>query len=272
VVSNCHFYMDRITGVPATAGLRGACNIFRNNLMYNLPGQALAFAGNDYLMEQNEFFNIGFEEGDGTCIYSGAQFWGYGTVIHHIMSTDGLMTRSGIMLDDHGSGREITGNIFFKTGHGPLAINGGTGLKVKGNIFLEGNFGVWVRIIGNAKKRMEMQAKFDSGEFKRGDKHDYIWRCEQVVGQKGWNNPYWKKRFPVFAKTMNQTGEHGRFWPIENTVETTLGHKMAKGLTFRHPKIDPEKLVFQDTCEITQDLFAATTAPTSATPSTTSTM
>lgn len=254
-ISNCHFYLDKFKAVAPTVGISGVGQVFQNNLMHNLPGQAIVFRGNDHLIERNELFNIGFEEGDGAAIYTGAEFWGYGTrlkhnLLHHIMSTDGLMTRSGIMLDDHDSGREIIENIFYKTGHGSLAINGGTGLKVHRNVFMNGNFGVWVRIIGNVKGRMAMQAKFDAGELPRGDKHDYIWRCEQIVGEDGWNKEPWKSRYPVFAAVMKQTGEHGRFWPIENDVDGNLGHAMSKGLTYRHPMIKADRLVFKNTRQI----------------------
>ncbi|MBX2853325.1 MAG: right-handed parallel beta-helix repeat-containing protein [Phycisphaeraceae bacterium] len=263
-ISNCHFYLDKFKAVAPTVGISGVGQVFRNNLMHNLPGQAIVFRGNDHLIERNELFNIGFEEGDGAAIYSGAEFWGYGTrlqhnFLHHIMSTNGLMTRSGIMLDDHDSGREIIENIFYKTGHGSLAINGGTGLKVHRNVFMNGNFGVWVRIIGNVRGRMQMQAKFDAGELPRGDKHDYIWRCEQVVGEDGWNNEPWKTRYPDFPTVMNQTGEHGRFWPIENDVDGNLGHAMASGLTYRHPMIKADRLVFKNTREIEPE--AIYTAP-----------
>ncbi len=261
-IINSHFYLDKLTSVAPTVGISGAGNSFENNLMHNLPGQAIVFRGNNQLIARNEFFNIGFEEGDGACIYSGAEFWGYGTKIennflHHIMSTDGLMTRSGIMLDDHDSGREVLGNIFFKTGHGSLAINGGTGLNVENNIFLEGNHGVWIRIIGNVKERMEMQSKFDSGELRRGDKHDYIWRCQQVVGTNGWNSEYWSNQFPRFPKVMNQTGINGRFWPMENTVTNTYGHGMKNALTYIHPKAPQEGTTFTNTQEITPDWFVS---------------
>ncbi|MBK1835093.1 right-handed parallel beta-helix repeat-containing protein [Roseibacillus ishigakijimensis] len=253
VIANCHFYLDALAGASPSVGISGVGQIFRNNLIHNIPGQAVVFRGNDHLIERNEFFNIGFEEGDGATIYTGAEFWGYGVklrhnFLHHIMSTDGLMTRSGIMLDDHHSGTEVLENIFYKTGHGSLAINGGTGLTVHGNIFLNGNHGVWVRIIGDVKGRIANLAKFETGELKRGDKHDYIWRTEQVVGENGWNKEPWTK-YPTFAKVMNQPNER-RFFPIEIDVRDTLGANMSEGLTYRHPQIPAEWLTFHGTREI----------------------
>ncbi|MGC6427270.1 MAG: right-handed parallel beta-helix repeat-containing protein [Akkermansiaceae bacterium] len=253
VVANCHFYRDHFQAASPTVHINGVGNTVRNCLFHNLPGQALVFKGNDHLIEQNEFFNIGFEEGDGATIYTGAQFWGYGTKIkhnflHHILSTDGLMTRSGIMLDDHHSGVEVIENIFYKTGFGSLAVNGGTGHEIHGNMFMKGNYGVWVRIIGNIKKRVADLARFDSGELKRGDKHDYIWRCEQVVGKEGWNKAPWIK-YPTFAKVMNQPNEM-RFLPIENSVSNTWGYQMENGTTYRHPGVPADRLVFHDTKEL----------------------
>ncbi|MGJ8695419.1 MAG: right-handed parallel beta-helix repeat-containing protein [Verrucomicrobiaceae bacterium] len=253
VVANCHFYLNKLSGVAPTLGLSGTGNVVRNCLFHNLPGQALVFNGNDHLIAKNEFFNIGFEEGDGATIYSGAQFWGYGTRIehnflHHIMSTDGMMTRSGIMLDDHDSGREVIGNVFYKAGHGSLAINGGTGLKVEGNIFMEGNYGVWIRVIGDVKGRIANLAKFETGELKRGDKHDYVWRCEQVVGKEGWNKAPWTK-YPTFAKVMNQPNER-RFYPIEIGVKDTWGYGMHHELTYVHPQAPKDGVVFENTQEL----------------------
>ncbi len=242
-IVNCHFFMDQLTGSTASVGITGAGNRFANNLMHNLPGQAVTFKGNNHMIERNELFNIGFEEGDGATIYSGAQFWGYGSTIqhnflHHIMSTDGLMTRSGIMLDDHDSGRSVIGNIFYKAGYGSLAVNGGTGLTIHDNIFIKGHQGVWVRVIGDINKLIEMKTKFDSGDLPRGDKHDYVWRTEQVVGEKGWNDPYWKETFPTFAKVMNQdeTNHHLRFYPIELDVQNTIAYQMSEGPTYLSPK------------------------------------
>ncbi len=252
---NCHFYLDKLDGVAAGVGISGVGNHLIGNLMHNLGGQAIVFSGNDHRIERNEVFNVGFEEGDGAAIYSGAQFWGYGTrlqhnFIHHVMNTDGLMTRAGIMLDDHDSGREIVENIFYKAGHGALAVNGGTGHVIRRNIFMEGNMGVWVRILGNPQERIDMEPKFASGAMRRGDKHDYVWRCEQVVGPQGWNKGIWKEKYPVFATVMNQVGEHGRFWPIENDVDGNLGSRMVEALVFRHPKIAESRLVFKNTREI----------------------
>ena len=95
-----------------------------------------------------------------------------------------------------------------------------------------------------------MQAKFDSGELKRGDKHDYVWRCEQVVGENGWNTEPWNSKYPTFAKVMKQTGEHGRFWPIESDVDGNLGAYMSEELTYRHPAIPRDRLVFKNTKSI----------------------
>ena len=56
-------------------------------------------------------------------------------------------------------------------------------------------------------------ARYESGELKRGDKGDHIWRTQQVVGEGGWNKPPWSTRYPMFTKVMNQ--EKMRFFPIE---------------------------------------------------------
>ncbi|MEM9238009.1 MAG: right-handed parallel beta-helix repeat-containing protein, partial [Verrucomicrobiota bacterium] len=143
LVENCHFYHKRFTQTKVRVAIGGVGNTFRRNLVHNSIGQAVTVSGNDHLLELNELFNIGYEEGDGAAIYSGADLAGYGNVyrhnfLHHLIRTpDKRLGRAGIMLDDHQAGGTIEGNVFFKSCTAAVQINCGAGNIVRNNVFLE---------------------------------------------------------------------------------------------------------------------------------------
>lgn len=214
---NSHFTQIQASDYYGRIQLRGVGQIFRNNLVHNFIGQVMTVGDNDHRIEYNEFFNIGIEEGDGGTIYSGAQMTSWGNIyrhnfLHHLMCVPQAHPRGGIYPDDGDMGDTITENLFYKAAHRAVLINGGAGQTVRKNIFLQGHIGIYNREVGCEKTWLD-QARYDKGELKRGDKTDYLWKTEQVVGKAGWNKEPWISRYPLFAKIMNQ--EKRRFWPIE---------------------------------------------------------
>ena len=214
---NCHFTQVQATDYYGKIQIRGVGQVFQNNLVHNFIGQVMTLGGNDHLVEYNEFFNIGIEEGDGGTIYSGAQMWSWGNVyrynfLHHLMCVPKAHPRGGIYPDDRDQGDTIVNNLFYKAAHRAVLINGGAGHTVKGNCFLQGHIGIYNTESGS-EKICQDQARYDAGELKRGDKTDYIWRTEQAIGPEGWNQEPWASRYPLFRMIMNQ--ERKRFWPIE---------------------------------------------------------
>lgn len=213
---NCHFTQVNASDYYGAVRLRGVGNVFRHNLLHNAPGQLMTFGDCDHLIERNEFFNIGFEEGDGGAIYSGAAMWSWGNVIrhnfiHHLMCIPQLHPRGGIYPDDLDQGETIEENVFYKAAHRAVLLNGGAGHRVNRNLFLEGYIGIYNTQTA-AKKLYEQMPKFKSGELKRGDKADYLYRVEQAIGPDGWNQEPWASRFPLFRQIMNQ-GKM-RYYPI----------------------------------------------------------
>ena len=214
---NNHFTQVQATDFYGRIAVRGVGNIFRNNLVHNAIGQIMTVGGNDHQIELNEMFNIGIEEGDGGTIYSGASMWTFGNVyrhnfLHHLMCLPQAHPRGGIYPDDHDAGDTIEENIFYKAAHRAILMNNGAGHTVQRNVFVNGYIGVY-NTDAYAQKAFENIAKFESGELKRGDKGDHIWRTEQVIGKEGWNKAPWCIRYPTFQKVMNQ--ERMRFSPIE---------------------------------------------------------
>ncbi len=187
--------------------IRGVGNIFRHNLIHDLLGQAIVYGGNDHLIEFNEIYNVGIEEGDGGASYCGAQMWSYGNVLrhnfyHHLMCIPQAHPRGGLYLDDFDAGETVYGNVFYKAAHRAVLINHGAANRVDNNLFVRCYIGIYntSALSANARK---MAQQYDRGELRRGDKMDYLWRAEQVVGPKGWNRPPWSTKYPLFAKVMN---------------------------------------------------------------------
>ncbi len=195
--------------------IRGVGNVFRHNLIHDLLGQAIVYNGNDHRIELNEIYNVGIEEGDGGASYCGAQMWSYGNVLrhnfyHHLMCIPQAHPRGGLYLDDLDAGDTVEGNVFYKAAHRAVLANGGAANVVDNNLFVRCYIGVYTTSIYAAKAR-EMAGQYDRGELRRGDKMDYVWRAEQVVGPKGWNRPPWSTKYPRFAKAMNEDP----YWPLE---------------------------------------------------------
>ncbi len=241
---NCHFTQVQATDFYGRIQLRGVGQIFKNNLVHNFIGQVMTVGSNDHRIEYNEFFNIGIEEGDGGTIYSGAAMWSWGNVyrrnfLHHLMCVPQAHPRGGIYPDDRDQGDTITENVFYKAAHRAILLNGGAGHTVTSNLFLDCHIGVYNTDNG-AEKMYNMQADYDSGKLKRGDKMDYIWRTEQAIGKQGWDNEPWKTKYPLFTKIMNQ--EKRRFWPIECTVTDNCFARTMHGTQFLTKDADGKRL------------------------------
>jgi hypothetical protein len=245
---NNHFTQVESRDLYGRVRIRGVGNLYQNNLLHNFVGQPITVGGNDHVFERNEIFNVGIEEGDGGAVYSGAQMWSYGNVfrhnlLHHLMCVPQAHPRGGIYPDDLDAGDTIVENVFYKAAHRAVLLNGGAANVVKHNIFINGHIGVY-NTEAWAKGLIEAAPKYDSGELKRGDKMDHIWRTEQVVGREGWNIAPWSTRYPLFKKVMNQPVR--RYYPIENTVSHNLFCGNHQNTAFRRGWHDKKLASIED--------------------------
>lgn len=235
LVQNCHILQKEFRHQRVGISMSGVGNRFCNNLVHNSLGQAMTVQGNDLIVEKNEFFNIGFDEGDGGAVYSGADMAGYGNTyrynfFHHLMHVSGKVERSGIHLDDYQAGATCIGNVFYKSAGKGIFMNGGAGHTLVDNVFLECYRGIYN--VGHGAKRawLEQRAiQADPGHIHRNTKENYIGRIERVVGKEGWKHDPWRSRYPLFSKVMEDKGEFGRFWPIRCVVRNNFYYKTARG-------------------------------------------
>jgi len=250
---NCHYtkvYEKDAYG--KFVGINGAGQTFKNNLCHNTNGQPMTFAGVDHVIEENEFFNTGVEEGDGGSMYIGNSMWTYGTVMkhnfyHHMLSYPGLVVaRAGIHLDDRSGGTTALENIFFRCGDGIRAGNGGGHILDK-NVFIQNNAGI--RNYYRASNSQEVEDEYnlyvqfiENDPLNRG-KGNYIGRTLQNVGKSGWQNdvtkdnwfsqldPWWTNRYPRFETVMQQYFQNEKILPYgcqmkDNFFSDNLAHNI----------------------------------------------
>ena len=217
-VENCHIYQKKYMHEKVNIALSGVGNRFSNNLVHNSIGQAMTINGNNHIVELNEFFNVGFEEGDGGAMYSGADLTGYGNLyrfnfIHHIIHCPGKVTRNGIHFDDLQAGSTCIGNIFYKSAENGIFYNAGAGHTAINNIFLEGNRGIYNVGSGSQKSYDRVEAAKDPSHMYHNTKENYVGRAEKVVGKDGWSKSPWREEFPLMNRVMSDDGQFGRMWP-----------------------------------------------------------
>jgi len=166
---------------PAVS-IRGVGQRVAHNLIHDAPHQAIAFGGNDHVMEFNEIHHVCQEANDAGAIYSGRDWTMRGTVIrynylHHIQGFRGKGCM-GIYLDDMYCGTKIYGNVFHRVRRAAF-IGGGRDCTIENNIFVDCKPAVHVdhRALGWASKAV-------GGVMKR--------RLDAMPYQ----SPLWRKRYP----------------------------------------------------------------------------
>jgi len=120
--------------------LDGVGNRATHNLIHDAPHEAIAFSGNDHLIEFNEIHDVCTEANDAGAIYAGRDWTWRGTVIRHNYLHDitglGGNGSVGVYLDDMLCGTEISGNIFRRVTMAAF-IGGGRDNAIVNNIFVD---------------------------------------------------------------------------------------------------------------------------------------
>ncbi len=244
-IENCHYtqiFSKDFYG--KMAALKGAGNVFRNNLIHNTNGQPFTYSGVDHTIELNEAFNTGIEEGDGGVFYTGNSIWAFGTeikhnFIHHNMSVPGLLGKGAIHCDDFDAGKKIVENVFYKAGWAGVKMNKGGGHTVKNNVFIDGYLGI--RNNTYRQSFYETSADFLKNDPENKSKPNYIGRMLQAIGKPGWQNgltesnwasrvsDYWSERYPSMAILFKKYQDNKKMHAYESRYYDNLFHNNSKG-------------------------------------------
>ena len=212
-IVNSHFtHVDSKDFYGKAVGINGAGNIFKNNLVHNSNGQPITHYGNEHVIERNEIFNVGIEEGDGGAIYTGAALWSFGNkirqnFIHHLMTIPTFYGKQGIYCDDNDGGDLLEQNFFYKGGMHAILTNGGPGHWVVNNVVVEGNIAIR-SASGKGKDTYNTNMEYLKTNPKAKIKANYIGRMMVEVGKPGWeagiNENNWRERVDEFWTTRYQ--------------------------------------------------------------------
>jgi len=127
--------------------ISGVGNRLAHNHIHDGPHQAVAFSGNDHLIEFNDIHDVCLESNDAGAIYAGRDWTMRGTIIRHnyLHRINGFEGRGaiGIYLDDMFCGTEVFGNIFYKVTNA-VVIGGGRDSNIENNIFFDCNLAIHV--------------------------------------------------------------------------------------------------------------------------------
>ena len=231
-IENCHFTQVFSKDFYGKAcGIDGAGNVFRNNFMHNINGQPVTHRGAEHLIERNEAFNVGIEEGDGGVFYTGNAIWSHGNVIkhnfvHHIMSVPKLLGRAAFFSDDFDGGESVIENVMYKGGWEAIKMNGGAGHKVFRNVLLDCHTGIRNGDDNGSKYKRTIDY-IANNDVNSKAKPNYIGRMLQAVGVDNWErglttenwservHPFWTERYPSFRIVINKYNADNRMRAYE---------------------------------------------------------
>ncbi len=129
------FQLSGVSGVS----LRGCGQIVRHNRFHHAPREAVAFRGNEQLIEANDIREVCLESADGGAIYGDDDWGARGTMVrHNLIRQVHNRFRSddvhGIYLDETIAGVGVVGNLIYGVDGYGIKVNGGRDHSLRGNL------------------------------------------------------------------------------------------------------------------------------------------
>jgi hypothetical protein len=174
----------------------GVGNRVSNNMLHDVPHQALGYDGNEHLFENNEVFNVLKETGDAGAFYT-AQSWNYyndtirNNVFHDIKGPGSDDTYS-VYLDGSISGQNVLGNLFFNVAK-PILINGGRDNKVQNNVILNSRYSILGYDYSNDQADLPSMIQY------------------QKLMQVPYNTGIWAEKYPLLANILNDQPTYPKY-------------------------------------------------------------
>jgi hypothetical protein len=140
VDNHIHHYSRWKRTVQAAVEIIGVGHQVTGNRIHDAPHVAIAFSGNDHVIDRNVIERVCEEANDAAAIAAGRDWTMRGTmirnnVIRHVHGFRGAGC-NGVMLDDMFSGTTIVGNVFEDVARGVL-VGGGRDNAIDGNRFVD---------------------------------------------------------------------------------------------------------------------------------------
>lgn len=145
-VDNCdiHHYMRRSQTYRPAVSLEGVGNRVSHCSIHDAPHSAILYAGNNHLIEANEFYRTISRTGDGGVVYTGRDWTARGTVIEDNYFHDNIglsQWENAIYFDDLASGLTARRNLIVRCNWGFL-IGGGRDNVIEDNQIIDCKLGL----------------------------------------------------------------------------------------------------------------------------------
>lgn len=194
-IENCHVHhVGRLNWEGGRCAILGGCgNRLANNLFHHGPTGAVAYGGNEHVLELNEAHTMCIHYADVGVFYTGRDWASQGNIVRwnyiHDVAVKGGSGAQAIYLDDCDSGETVVGNIVYRCGNRGVLLGGGRDNTFRGNIFIDQPIGIHV------------DARGPRGiVFDRPDSWNLLAKCQEL----GYQSPLWKERYPRLARTMDE--------------------------------------------------------------------
>lgn len=221
-----HFGRWTLTATPAIE-LWGVGHRIAHTLMHDGPHSAIAYHGNDHVIEFNEVHHVVLQSSDAGAIYNGRNWTERGhqiryNYLHHVgpthappvpdaASVPGFAAGPAraddtnlIYLDDAASGASIYGNLLQGT-YRALHIGGGHDHLVQNNVIVGSHYGVWLDARGQtwAKDRIA-----------RGGS----WQMYEKLAAVRYDEPPYSTAYPQLAGLLDGDPAQPRGHMVERNV------------------------------------------------------
>lgn len=180
----------------AGISLSGVGNSCAHNEIFRSPHLAIAYSGNEHLIEYNHIHDVVCHSDDAGAIYSGFDWAAHGTVIRYNLVEnigEGEFSPNGIYWDDGLSGQTAYGNILRNIKKYPFLAGGGRDNTIRDNI-----------IIGECQAPIYYDDRNREGFVNGGWAHASCDRPDAPHWRRLAAVPYqseiWKKKYPALAK------------------------------------------------------------------------
>lgn len=192
-IEHCHMHhVGRLNWEGGRCAILGGCgNRLAHNLFHHGPTGAVAYGGNEHVLELNEVHSMCLHYADVGVFYTGRDWASQGNVVRwnyiHDVPVKGGSGSQAVYLDDCDSGETVVGNIVYRCGNRGVLLGGGRDNAFRGNVFIDQPIGIHV------------DARGPRGiVFDRADSWNLLAKCEAL----DYLSPLWKARYPRLATTM----------------------------------------------------------------------
>ena len=150
LVDNNHiFFIGEQERITEAIYLGGVGNSATHNLIHDAPYNGINYQGNDQYMERNEIHHVGLDAGDLGIFYTNGDWAAQGNRIEYNFGHDSP-NANGSYIDDGGSGRSTTHNLFYKLASG-IFMGGGHNNVIEGNLIVDCRIGIHIDNRGVAR-------------------------------------------------------------------------------------------------------------------------